>query len=69
MLNLEKTNDTIPRKYPDRRKNEQKDRQTLFHRTLPANAGDPTSLVSEVTSRRKEEYQNHIALNFKNLQW
>ena len=62
MLNLEKTNDTTPRKYPDRWKNGQKDGQTLFHRTLPANAGDPTSLVSEVTSRRKEEYQNHIAL-------
>ena len=29
--NLEKTNDTVPRKRPDR--------QTLFHRTLPANAG------------------------------
>ena len=59
---MEKTNDTIPRKCPDRQKNGRKDRQTLFHRTLPANAGDPTSLVSEVISRRKEEYQNHIAL-------
>ena len=41
--------DTIPRKCPDRwkgrRKNGrmegQKDGQTLFHRTLPANAGGP----------------------------
>ena len=47
--NLEKTKDTIPRKCPDRwkdrRKNGrmegQKDGQTLFHRTLPANAGGP----------------------------
>ena len=35
--NLEQTNDTIPRKCPDR----QKDGQALFHRTLPANAGGP----------------------------
>ena len=35
--NLEKTNETIPRKHPDRRK----DGQTLFNRTLPANAGSP----------------------------
>ena len=36
--NLEKTNDTIPRKGPERQKNWRKDRQTLLHRTLPANA-------------------------------
>ena len=36
--NFEKTNDTIPKKGPGRRK----DGQTLFHRTLPATAGDPT---------------------------
>ena len=35
--NLEKTNDTIVRKRLDRRK----DRQTLLHRNLPANAGRP----------------------------
>ena len=35
--NLEKTNDTIPRKRPDR----QKDGQTLFYRTLPATTGAP----------------------------
>ena len=43
--NLEKTNDTIPRKRLDRRaegqKDGRKDRQTLLHRTLPANAGGP----------------------------
>ena len=35
--NLEKTNDKIPRKRPDW----WKDRKTLFHRTLLANAGSP----------------------------
>ena len=35
--NLVKTDDTIPRKRPDKRR----DGQTLFHRTLPANAGGP----------------------------
>ena len=39
--NLEKINDTIPRKCPDRRKDGQKDRQTLFHRIFPATAGGP----------------------------
>ena len=43
--NLEKTNNTIPRKRLDRRtegqKDGRKDRQTLLHRTLPANAGGP----------------------------
>ena len=37
--NLEKTNDTIPTKHTDRRTGRQKDRLTLFHRTLPATAG------------------------------
>ena len=37
--NLEKTNDTIPRKRPDRRKGG----QALFYRTLPATAASPTS--------------------------
>ena len=37
--NLEKTNDIIPRKCPERRKDGWKDGQTLFHRTLLANAG------------------------------
>ena len=39
--NLEKTNDTIPRKRPDRQKDGPKDGQTLFHGTLPANAEGP----------------------------
>ena len=34
--NLEKANDTIPRKHPDR----QKGKQALFHRTLPTTARD-----------------------------
>ena len=39
--NFKKTNDTIPRKCPDRLKEGQKDRQTLFHRTLWATAMSP----------------------------
>ena len=35
--NSEETNDTIPRKRSDRRK----DGETLFHRTLPATTGGP----------------------------
>ena len=44
---LEKVNDTIKRKHPDRRmegqKDERKDGQTLFYRTLPAPPRGPTS--------------------------
>ena len=39
---IKKTNDTIPRKHPDRRKdgqNDRQDRQTLFYRTLLATTG------------------------------
>ena len=36
--NLEKNNHTITRKHPDRQKDGQNDRKTLFHRTLPATA-------------------------------
>ena len=39
--NLEKTNDTIPRKCSDRKKDRQKDGETLFYRSLPANTGGP----------------------------
>ena len=39
--NLERTNNVIPQKHPDRRKDGWKDRQTLFHRTLPATARSP----------------------------
>ena len=54
MLSLEKTKKPISRKLKDRRKDGRKDgrkegrkegrtdRQTLFHRTLPAEAGGPT---------------------------
>ena len=40
-LNLEKTNDLIPRKRLERRTDGWKDRQTLFHRTLLASAVGP----------------------------
>ena len=36
----------IPRKLMDRKK---KDRQTLFYRTLPAEAGGPTTSLQEMT--------------------
>ena len=53
--NLEKTNDTISRKRPDRRK----DGQTLFHRTLLANVkyesnGDKNRNLS------LDEYLNNV---------
>ena len=45
MLNFRKNNEPIPRKLTDRwkdgRKDRWKDRQTLFYRTLPAEAGGP----------------------------
>ena len=41
--NLEKVNDTIQRKHPDRWKDGWKDGQTLFYRTLLALAGAPKS--------------------------
>ena len=37
----EKTNESIPRKLTDNRKDGWKDEQTLFYRTLPAEAGGP----------------------------
>ena len=40
--NLEKTNNTVPRKHPDRRKHG----QTLFHRILLANSRDPKKILS-----------------------
>ena len=39
--NLEKVNDTIQRKRPDRKKDRRTDGQTLFYRTLPTTAGGP----------------------------
>ena len=37
--NLEKINDTIPRKHPDGWKDRQRNEQSLFYRTLPGTAG------------------------------
>ena len=39
--NLEKVNDTIQRKHPQRWKDGWKNRETLFYKTLPASAGGP----------------------------
>ena len=41
--NIKKTNDSIPRKHPDRQKGGEKDGQILFDRNNPATATDPTS--------------------------
>ena len=41
--NLEKINDTIPRKRPDKQKDGRKDWQRLFYITLPATTGGPES--------------------------
>ena len=43
MPNLEKTNNAIPRKRPDRRKDGRT--KTLFYRTLPATTGGPTTVL------------------------
>ena len=43
--NLEKTNDGIPRKRLGRWKDERKDGQTLFYRTLPATARVPKMYI------------------------
>ena len=47
--NLDKINDAIPRKCLDR----QKDRQTLFHRTLPATARGPikVSVINKIKGK------------------
>ena len=65
--NFEKTNDTIPRKLPDRRK----DGQTLFHRTLMANAGGPkiakTWKHQNFLYHMKKEYKNNLNLLLINM--
>ena len=51
MLNLkkkQKNNDPIPRKLTDKWKNGQRDRQTLFFRTLPAEDRGPKNLQSNI---------------------
>ena len=52
--NLEKINDTIPRKRLDRQKDRQKDgRNNRLYASLPAITGDPKNiLVSEIFSNR-----------------
>ena len=50
--NLEKTNDTIPRKRPHRWKDGRKDGQTLFYKTLPATARGPKIIVEEEADDR-----------------
>ena len=58
--NLDKTNDTIPRKHLDRQKDGKmeggkdgwKDGQTLFHRTLSATAGGPKKKINEILRKK-----------------
>ena len=40
------TNDPVPKKYLDRRKDRQKDRPILFYRTFLATASGPTSATA-----------------------
>ena len=47
MLSFRKTNEPIPRKLTDKRKDERKDRRTLFFRTLPAEDSGPKHLQSK----------------------
>ena len=51
--NLEKTNETIPRKHPDRQKDGQKDEQTLFYRILLATIRGPKSDFYELWQEHK----------------
>ena len=44
--NSEKPNDPILRKHPHRRQDRRMDRDTLFHRTIPATARSPTSTTA-----------------------
>ena len=59
---LEKANDTIQRKHPDRQKDgrteRRKDGQTLFYWTLPATAGGPISLNQRAPLRLSTESMN-----------
>ena len=48
MLSFRKTNEQIPRKLTDKRKDERKDRHTLFFRTLPAEGSGPKHLQSKI---------------------
>ena len=47
MLSFRKTNEPIPRKLTDKRKDERKDRRTLFFRTPPAEDSGPKHLQSK----------------------
>ena len=64
--NLEKTNDKIPRKCPDRQKARQKAGQTLFHRTLPANTEGPKSQAYQqnLKEAKQTDSVNVLQLNF-----
>ena len=48
MVSFRKTNEPIPRKPTDKRKDERKDRHTLFFRTLPAEDRGPKHFQSKI---------------------
>ena len=52
----EKTNEPIPRKLTDRRKDGRADEQTLFYRTFPAEAGGP--ITAKKTKEKKYDKVN-----------
>ena len=54
--NLEKVNDTIQRKRPDRRKDRRTDGQTLFYRTLPTTAEGSKNRVEETNNEEWTRY-------------
>ena len=64
--NIEKINDTIPRKRPDRRKIERRDRQTLFYR-ISATAGGRNRIVSIEWRVQNEPITKKEALPVTNL--
>ena len=61
----EKTNDTIPDRQKDRRTEGQKDRQTLFHKTLPANTRGPKN--KKLIKINKQKNKNKKQINKQKL--
>ena len=55
----EKTNDTIPDRQKDRRTEGQKDRQTLFHKILPAKTRGPKNKKLIKINKQKTNKQTN----------
>ena len=56
----EKTNDTIPDRQKDRRTEGQKDRQTLFHKILPAKTRGPKNKKLIKINKQKNKNKKQI---------